>query len=575
MVLKEKLIKEIGDIVQELTGQELVVSLEHPEDVSHGDFATTVSFQLAKMLKVSPLAAGEKVKDALLAKHLPEVQDVTVVHPGFINIALTPNFFITGLRRVLSTDEVEKSSKLTNKRVMVEYAHPNTHKEMHIGHMRTLITGEALSRILESTGSKVFRANYQGDIGPHVAKALYGIKKIMEEEGLTIEKIRSWSNEEKAHFLGRGYARGSQEYEENKSTIDNINMQLYTNNPEIAAIYQETREWSLEYYREFYSKFGTTFDSLFFESQVVHSGRKIVEEYTGKVFVKDNGAIVFPGEQYGLHTRVFITQAGNPTYEGKEMGNAFAEHKAFPFDLKIHVVGSEQAGYFKVVFKALELIDPQKFKDKQFHLSMGMVQLTDRKMSSRTGDILRVDWLIDQVREKVEELATEGRIESDKKVELLSQISIGAVKYSVLKVGATQDVAFDINRSVSLEGDSGPYLQYAYARTQSVLRKAKSEKRKVKSEFDYLNLEKEELELLRMLSKFDEVVNESADKFAPNIICTYLYELASTFNIFYQKHPILKAEEKIGEFRLALTEGVGKRIKQGLNLLGIESPEKM
>jgi len=438
--------------------------------------------------------------------------------------------------------------------------------------MRTLITGEAVARLLEAVGNDVFRANYQGDIGPHVAKALYGIRKLMAEKDLSLEKIESWSNEKKARFLGEGYALGSQEYENNKDAIDNINMQLYANSPEIADLYRITRQWSLDYYNEFYSRFYTTFDKLFFESTMVASGKRIVEENTGNVFERANGAVIFPGEKYGLHTRVFITQAGNPTYEGKEMGNAFAEYETFKFDRKIHVVANEQAGYFKVVFKALDLIDPEKFAGKQFHLSMGMVNLIGRKMSSRTGDVLTVDWLLDQIKEKVERLVSEGRIESDKKAELVEQIIVGAVKYSVLKVGATQDVAFDIERSVSLEGDSGPYIQYTFARTQSVL--SKSEIRNPKFETT-MKPEKEELQLLRLISRFDEVVEDATEKLAPNAIATYLYDLASSFNLFYQKHPILKAEGDTREFRLALTQGVGKRLQQGLHLLGIKAPEKM
>jgi arginyl-tRNA synthetase len=255
------------------------------------------------------------------------------------------------------------------------------------------------------------------------------------------------------------------------------------------------------------------------------------------------------------------------------MGNAFAEYKAFPFDLKIHVVASEQAGYFQVVFKALELIDPEKFNNKQYHLSMGMVQFSDRKMSSRTGDIVTVDGLLDLVKEKVQELITEGRIESDRKAEVAEQITLGAVKHSVLKVNTGQDAAFDINRSVSLEGDIGPYLQYSYARTQSVLRKSGISN--AKYQMSNVKLEPEELQLLRLLSRFDEVVMDAAERYAPNTLATYLYDLASAFNLFYQKQPILKAEGEMRTFRLGLTEGVGKILSKGLDLLGIKAPEKM
>jgi arginyl-tRNA synthetase len=258
------------------------------------------------------------------------------------------------------------------------------------------------------------------------------------------------------------------------------------------------------------------------------------------------------------------------------MGNAYAEYQKFPFDKKIHVVANEQTGYFKVVFKALELIDPEKFKDKQEHLSMGMVQLKDRKMSSRTGDVLTVDWLLDQIKERVEAMISEGRIAAEEKNKTIEQIVIGAVKYSVLKVGTSQDVAFDIESSISLDGNSGPYLQYSYARTQSVLRKAGVEE--VKG-FDVsqvkIALKTEERDVLRLLARFSEIVEEAAMRYAPHLLCTYLFDLAQVFNLFYQRHQILTGKGETREFRLGLTSATGSVLKQGLYLLGIATPERM
>jgi arginyl-tRNA synthetase len=202
---------------------------------------------------------------------------------------------------------------------------------------------------------------------------------------------------------------------------------------------------------------------------------------------------------------------------------------------------------------------------------MGMVQLKDRKMSSRTGDVLTVDWLLDQIKERVEQLATEGRISSEDKDQTVEQIVIGAIKYSVLKVGTGQDAAFAIETSVALDGNSGPYIQYTYARTQSVLRKA--EEFAVTGEAK--DLAPEERELLRLLSRFPEIVQEAAERLAPNVVCTYLFEVAQAFNLFYQKHQILKADDDARAFRLSLTAATGETVKKGLQLLGIKAPEKM
>lgn len=614
------------------------VQLEHPVQEEHGDYATNIALIAAKHLKKPPMEAAGILVQTIEQKLSKDIK-ISIAKPGFINFTLPQSVLLEKVQQLLSSDEKfevkARPQRLASKdlhggrgkragqKIMVEYAHPNTHKEMHIGHMRTLITGEAICRLLEATGSMVFRANYQGDIGPHVAKAIWGIKKIMDEKGIELAEVEGWTDKDKAHFLGEGYVKGSQEYEANKEAIDQLNTDLYASlvilsgsearyqtvlgegskkdsSPKRAQndtweIYQITRQWSLDYYEDFYKRFYTQFDRLFFESEMVEEGKRIVKENLGKVFVQDNGAIIFPGEKYArLHTRVFITQAGNPTYEGKEMANAYAEYNAFHFDLKIHVVASEQAGYFQVVFKALELIDPEKFENKQHHVSMGMVQLSDRKISSRTGDILTVDWLIDQVKERVQNLVREGKISSHpgeskatdripngdsispsgfQNDSLSEQVAIGAIKYSVLKVGTTQNVAFDIEKSVSLDGDSGPYLQYTYARTQSVLRKVQRDKGTEVQSKKGIDMEMEELSVLRALYRFDEIVIEAADTLSPHVLAGYLFNLAQKFNLFYQKHKILESEQR--ELRLALTAAVGNVIKRGLDSLGIQAPERM
>jgi len=589
MRIKERLIAELHLVVKSLGG-DFVPIVEFPADLGHGDFTTNAGMILAGKLGRKPMEVAEEIvrnlksqkgdykESPLQISNIKMINRIDVVRPGFINFWLAKDFLYTELNRLIYRDVLNISTDLTDKRIIVEYGHPNTHKEIHIGHMRTLITGEALVRIFEAAGARVFRANYQGDIGPHVAKALYGISRILEEKGLVIADLRNWTDREKAHFLGAGYVRGNKDYEEHKEKIDEINKRLYEKDDSIMPLYEKTRQWSLDYYDDFYKRFYTKFDKLFFESEVAERGKKIVEENTGKVFVKDNGAIIFPGEKYGLHTRVFITQGNNPTYEGKEMGLAYEQYAAFPFDKNIHVVANEQKGYFEVVIKALEVIDPEKFKGREHHLSMGMVQMLDRKMSSRTGDILTVDWLIDEVRSRVNDLITEQKISAEEVDRVTEQIAIGAIKYSVLRVATSQNVVFDIEKSVSLTGNSGPYLQYTYARTQSVLRKSKVKSptfAKASAGRQNSKLEHEELMLLRILVRFEGVVREAAEKYAPNIICNYLFSLAQAFNLFYQKLPILKETGAVRDLRLALTAGTGKVIRIGLQLLGIEAPERM
>lgn len=651
--MQDELKKVVTQALKELGVDDRKVTIERPSDPVHGDYTSNVALVVSKQLKRNPREIAEEITQRIKTQDVRRqgIEEIAVAGAGFINFHLTTDFLLSELQKILENDDFVPSQRLKNKKYMVEYGHPNTHKEMHIGHMRTLITGEAIARLLKASGATVFRANYQGDIGPHVAKALWGMQRLMQERQLIIDtgnwklefesgnskidnltsnlkpqdqtsnferqasNIADWSNNDKAHFLGEGYAKGSAEYEENKEEIDGINSKLYqfvisseTRNPMgsltsvrddrgVESLYLITRQWSLDYYQDFYERFYTQFDRLFFESAMVASGKKIVEDAIGTVFRKENGAVIFPGEDYGLHTRVFITQAGNPTYEGKEMGNGFAEQHTFPFDMKVHVVASEQAGYFQVVFKALELLDPEKFAAKQHHVSMGMVTLTDRKMSSRTGDVLTVDWLLDQVKEKVNELFSGDRVEEGEKARIAEDVTIAAVKHSVLRVGTGQNVAFSVEKSVSLEGDSGPYLQYTYVRTQSVLQKAGISNVKFQIsniQLENGKLEASELSLLRRLSMFEEVIERAATQYNPSILASYLFDLAQAFNLFYQKVPILNpvilasdaspeskkdgswaSQDDAKAFRLALTDAVGRRMKQGLDLLGIKAPEKM
>lgn len=532
------------------------VKFEHPEREEWGD--------LAVFAKPGP--ETEKLIKKL--EKLEFTESVTRVG-GFINIKLKLGYLIDCMTKAV---EVEKG--LSGKKIVVEFAHPNTHKELHIGHMRTLITGEAVARILKESGAEVFRANYQGDIGPHVAKSIWGTLKIIGEQKKTLD---DWENESliaRAHLLGEGYVRGNEEYEENREEIDALNMSLYKKDPKWMPVYEQTRKWSLDYYDEFYQRFGTHFDRLYFESNVAEQGKKNVLKNLGKVFEKSEGAIIFDGEKYGLHKRVFITAAGTPTYEGKDMELAFAQYRDFAYDKIIHVVANEQTEYFKVIIKALEMIDANMV-GRQYHLSMGMVNLVGGKISSRKGEVITVDGLINEVKE------TARLLMKDYDERIVEAVALGAIKYSVLKTQTALNVAFDLKQSVSMNGNSGPYLQYTHARICSVLAKNNSP-----LSFPSLNLREgvggelnsEELAVLRWIYRFPEVVGEAAEKYAPNLICNFLYELAQRYNSFYNKHSILEPESgrvEEREFRLAMTAAVGEVLKKGLNLLGIDTPERM
>ena len=522
--------------------------IDHPSIEKFGDFSVRGDLDL-------------KENDSLVEK----VEKVA----GFTNIFIKKEKLIDEAKSILDSKYTEELKRIgKNKKIMVEFAHPNTHKELHVGHMRTLITGEALARIFEAVGVSVFRANYQGDIGPHVAKAIWGVQKMLNENNQKITDWESKSNSEKAHFLGKAYALGCTDYENgNEKEIDEINQKLYKKDPSIMDIYATTRKWSLDYYDDFYSRFYTKYDHLFFESEISEAGRKIVEDNLGKIFEKgEENAVIFDGEKYGLHKRVFITGMGTVTYEGKEMGLAYAQKKAFEYDKNIHVVGNEQTGYFKVVIKAMELIDPW-FTDRQYHLPMGMVTFADRKMSSRTGDIVTVDSILDETTAAILPLLTNENIDKKETAEV---ITIGAVKFFVLKSDPTQNSIFDIKKSIDLNGNSGPYLQYTYARCQSVIEK--SQKLEIRDE-KLETWNEEESSLLREFYKFGEKIIEAAEKYNPAILAEYLLNLARKYNEFYGKCRIIGEKEE--KKRIFLTQVTAKIIKDGLNILGIKTVEKM
>ncbi|MBI2644404.1 MAG: arginine--tRNA ligase [Candidatus Wildermuthbacteria bacterium] len=577
----ERLIKQALEGLQkahQLENFELgEIPLEHPQNPEHGDYATSVAFALAKQLGKNPSEAAELIASRFTPR-ASEILDEVKAVGGFVNFSISKKYLFQELNAVIQQKEqYGKIDSLKGKKIMVEYAHPNTHKEMHIGHMRTLITGEALARILGLCGAKVFRANYQGDIGPHVAKAIWGTQKILKERNLTWAKAEKLSLSDRAHLLGEGYVKGNREYEANKEEIDELNAKLYRRDTKIMSIYRQTREWSLDYFSAIYKQFGTKFDKLYFESQVASIGKNIVLKNIGRVFEKSEGAFIFDGEKYGLHKRVFITQDGNPTYEGKEMGLAFVQHKDFPFDLNVHVVANEQTGYFKVVMKALELID-KKFAGKEYHLPMGMVQLVGLKMSSRTGVVITVDGLLVQVQDALQKLITNRKLSQKEKKRIAEIGAMAAVKYSILKTDTKSNVVFDMKKSVSLDGDSGPYLLYTYARCRSILRKARNSKFEIRNKSQILNskFSKEELDVLRTIYKFPEVVREAAEKFSPSIICSYIFDVAQKYNLFYHTSPVLQAETKEQKaFRLLLTGAVAQLIKNSLSLLGIQTLERM
>lgn len=564
-MLKQQILEDLKKAVKDLgyPTTDIVVSI--PQTSSFGDYTTNVALQLAKQKSAVSYQSSDKIANEIVAgvKSLESskryLEKAEVAGGGFINFFLKDKVLLENLEKAA---EVEKENNPL--KVMVEYGHANILKEAHTGHLRTYILGESLARSLQAVGHQVFRANYQSDLSLNIAQTLWGIEKL------------GWPQEEpnlaqKAKFLGQAYTFGKSAYTENpqaKKEMDEMTAALYKGNFEPREVYEKAKQWSLEYYEDLYKLLGIKYDRLFFESEVHEPGKQIVMENLGKVFEQSDGAIIFPGEEYGLHNRVFINSAGNSTYEGKDMGLAKLQVETFPFDLNIHVVGNEQASYFEVIFKAVEQIFPE-LKGREHHLSYGMIRFKGGKMSSRTGELVSIHDLYNIVADQVREVMKEGKLEINE--ETVKKVALGAMKFSYLKFAPVSNFVFDLEQSVSLQGDSGPYLQYTYARSRSVLKQADFKM----GGFSFKNeaLEKEERALIRRLEYFSQTVNQMAKEYRPNIMAEYLLDLAKEFNLFYQKYRIIQSEAK--ERRLQFTWAVGEVIKTGLNLLGIEAPERM
>jgi arginyl-tRNA synthetase len=554
---------------------------------------------------------------------------------------------ISQLSRVLKESERYGKKKAKALRVVVEFTDPNPFKEFHVGHLYSNTVGESLARLLEFQGQKVRRVNYQGDVGMHVAKSLYGLlanlpakrdlaprdkspfdnpsiklrtsaqgRQIsnlkLDDVKKSLEKLEKLSLPERVKILGEGYAAGSKAFEDDPKAAEEmkkLNTLIFIAAQEehagtgseksvvdyrkgvsideqelsvVRKLYLQGRTWSLDYFETIYKRLGTVFNAYYFESQVGEYGMTLVKKHLADgVFEHSDGAIVYRGEKKGLHTRVFVNSFGLPTYEAKELGLAPLKQKDWPHNLSLIVTGKEINEYFRVVIAALSDINPD-LAGKTKHVGHGMVRGPDgNKLSSREGNVLTGDSLIDEAKKRIYDYLQQSDRNYNKKYqeEVAEKAAIAAIKYSLLRVALPGDIAFDIEKSITFEGDSGPYLQYTYARARSVIRKAQD------AGITYYvlrmhtsSLYPEEREVARLILYFPDIVSEAAVNLAPNKLANYLFNLAQSFNLFYAKHPIIgsnKDEQSTSVFRLSLTQATAYVLRNGLSLLGINVLEKM
>ncbi len=603
--MQDKIKEQIKIALKNIGIQAENIVLEHPADFKNGDYSTNVAMVYAKQLKISPKELAEKIvsvllplltkegiegrfliqeplSNSLLIKERGQISKIDIAGFGFINFYLSREFFSQSIKEILNKgDDWGKNEILKNKKVMVEYTQPNPFKPFHIGHLMSNAIGESISRIVEFSGAETVRANYQGDIGLHVAKAIYGLQKFgMPDKNLSVSK--------QAQYIGEQYSKGSDMYENDekaKGEINTINKKVYNkSDEEINKIYDWGRKITLDAFEEIYKILCTKFQHYFFESEMAVIGEKIVRENTSKaegpehsrgIFTESEGAIVFKGEDYDdkLHTRVFITSLGLPLYETKEIGLTMTKfEKEKDLDLSIVTTAIEQGEYMKVVQKAISLMHPELEK-KMKHITHGMMRLASGKMSSRKGNVVTGESLLHDSISIVLEKMKDREITEEEKNEISKIVGVSALKYSILRSSLGSDIIYDFEKSISFEGDSGPYLQYTAVRANAILKKAE-ELGFAPSPYQGEG-RGEVLPLERMLYQFPEIVVRSYEQLEPHHIATYLTELASVFNSFYANTHILNDENQYKDYHIALVQSFYTTMKNGLYLLGIQTPERM
>ncbi len=569
---KKLLEKQLRNAAEKL-GFEIDPQVNFSSDLSKGDFSSNVALVAFGSMKhesrsknKSAFELAEKMAQLLSSDN--EMQEkfskIEAAAPGFINFWLSTQSLQENLEKALSGFE----NKPKNREVLLEFGDPNPFKEPHIGHLRNLVLGESLARLLEFEGAKIKRLNYQGDVGLHVAKALWGLQKMSPtgSSKFQISKYETESLEQRAKLLSEAYVKGSRAFEKDKKAqkeIVSINNLIYQKESQLIEIWEKGRRWSLDYFEILYQKLGVKYDKYYFESQTAPLGFELVRK-NAKIFEKDQGAWVFRGEEYGLHTRVFVTENGYSTYEAKDLALAIMKNKDFPSaDMSLIMTANEQIEYFKVLLKALSLVN-KKIGGKTAHISFGFVNLKEGKMSSRLGNVVSAFWLLQETQKRLKK--------GFKKVEnsVLEDLATASVKWTMLKFSRESNMAFSLSESVQIEGNSGPYMLYAYARIHSVLSKSSKKEFEANS---VKNLEAEELALTRLICQFENVVFSSVHTFSPNLLTNYLFDLAKAFNLFYEKEKIIGSPQE--EKRLVLTAATGEVLKKGLDLLGIPTPEKI
>jgi arginyl-tRNA synthetase len=539
-----------------------------------GDFAFPC-FVLAKQLQKNPIEISKQIQKELMC-NLPDFLEKVVAVGPYINFFISKSTLSTSV--LTNIFDNNKFEKLGSGKVMVEYSAPNTNKPLHLGHLRNNTLGLAISNLLEKTGHKVIKANLINDRGVHICKSMLAYKKYGEGKTPESEGMKS------DHFVGKMYVLFNKKLKENPKLEEEAQIMLKKwedGDKETIKLWKKMNKWAIDGMKETYDDYGTKFDEWFLESELFANGNKdeIIQEGLKKgVFKKeDNGAISAILEDAGLPNKILLRGDGTSLYATNDLMLTQAKFEKFKLNKAIWVVANEQDLYFKQLFKIFEKLGRSWAKDC-FHLSYGYVSLTSGKMKSREGTVVDADDLLTEIYNlaKTQVDARYTTLKEEEKAKRAKAIALGAIKFYLLKNDAKKDMVFDPKESLSFEGETGPYLQYTYARAKSILRKAKNEGKKyTPKNFDLLKEEKEK-ELITELGNFDLSIKKSWEQLSLHPLAHHLLAVAEKFNSFYHDVQVLNSSsQELLNARLSLVEATTKILAKGFLVLDIIALEEM
>lgn len=605
MNIESEIIAAVVQAVKECYGQDVpttMVQLQKTKAEFEGNL-TLVVFPFLKLSRLKPEDTAQQLGD-YLAKHCKVVQSFNVVK-GFLNLTIAPAAWISLLNRIDSEPRFgEKAVNGQSPLVMVEYSSPNTNKPLHLGHVRNNLLGWSLAQIMEANGNRVVKTNIVNDRGIHICKSMLAWKKW--GNGATPESTGKKGD----HLIGDYYVAFDQHYRAELAeltakfkaegmTDEEAEKRAKEESPlmkeahdmlvrweqgdeEVRALWKKMNDWVYQGFDETYKAMGVGFDKIYYESETYLEGKAKVEEGLAKglFFRKPDGSVWADLSNEGLDQKLLLRADGTSVYMTQDIGTADLRFKDYPIDKMIYVVGNEQNYHFQVLSILLDRLG-FKWGKELVHFSYGMVELPNGKMKSREGTVVDADDLMEEMvsaaRRTSEELGKFADMTENERNEIARIVGMGALKYFILKVDARKNMLFNPEESIDFNGNTGPFIQYTYARIRSIMRKAEAEGIVLPTVLpDTLPLNEKEVQLIQKLNSFEAVVEQAGKDYSPSGIANYCYELTKDFNQFYHDYSILNAESSEAKtLRLALAKNVAKTIKNGMQLLGIEVPERM